>query len=185
MGYRILLLLLVLIAIFIVAGCSFPNFEAEEQQTETPHKAAFDFQLQDLKGNTIKLSDYSARGGSASGGKNQKVVILNFGATWCPACVEELPELQEYYQNANKEEVEIIWVYTNESESTIKNFRDKHNLEFPIVHDKDGSVHDQYKVSSIPTNVFIDKEGGISEIKIGALDKKGLEKKVSELTKPS
>ncbi|TES98025.1 TlpA family protein disulfide reductase, partial [Patescibacteria group bacterium] len=70
MGYRILFLPLVLIAIFIVAGCSFPNLNTEEQQTETLNKPSFDFELNDLEGDIIKLSDY----------KNQKVVILNFGA---------------------------------------------------------------------------------------------------------
>jgi len=171
MGYRILFLLLDLIAIFIVAGCSFPNLNTEEQQTETPNKPSFDFELNDLEGNTIKLSDY----------KNQRVVVLVFGATWCPACVTELPEVQEYYESADKEQVEIIWIYTNEKEDTIKNFRDEHNLEFPIIHDKSRDIYDQYKISTIPTSVFIDKEGGISEIKIGALEKKDLEKKINQL----
>jgi len=171
MGYRILFLLLILIAIFIVAGCSFPNLNTEEQQTETLNKPSFDFELNDLEGNTIKLSDY----------KNQKVVVLVFGATWCPACVTELPEVQEYYESADKEQVEIIWIYTNEKEDTIKNFRDEHNLEFPIIHDKSRDIYDQYKISTIPTSVFIDKEGGISEIKIGALEKKDLEKKINQL----
>jgi len=169
MGYRILFLILAIITVFIVAGCSFPNFNAEEQQTESSNKPAFDFKLNDLEEDTIKLSDY----------QNQKVVVLVFGATWCPACVAELPEVQEYYESADKEQIEIIWIYTNEKESVVKKFREEHNLKFPIVYDKDSEVYDQYKVSSIPVTVFIDKQGGISEIKIGALEKKELEKKLA------
>ena len=174
MGYRVLFLLLVLIAIFIVTGCNFPNFNFEsdtEQVTESFNKPATDFELNDLEGNSIKLSDY----------KNQKVVVLIFGATWCPACVAELPEVQEYYKNTDKEKVEIIWIHNNEKENIIKNFRDEHGLEFLIVNDKDGKVYDQYKISTIPATVFVDKQGGISEIKIGAMDKESLGKKVSEL----
>ncbi|MFC1651796.1 TlpA family protein disulfide reductase [Patescibacteria group bacterium] len=184
MGDRILFLLLILTAIFVVAGCNFPtfNFESDtEQVTESLNKPATDFELKDLEGNLIKLSDYSTKGGSASGGKNQKVVVIIFGATWCPPCQQELPEVQEYYQNTDKEKLEIIWIHNNEKENTIKNFRDEHGLEFPIVNDQNGKVYDQYKISSIPATVFVDKQGGIAEIKVGAMNKESLEKKVREL----
>jgi len=167
MGYRILFLLLVLIAIFAIAGCDFSSFKAEDQEIETSNKAAFDFQLQDLDRNTIRLSDY----------QNQKVVILVFSATWCPPCVKELPEVQEYYQSADKEQVEVIWIYHNEKESVIKKFREEHSLGFPIANDINSKVYDQYRVSSIPTTVFIDKQGGMAEIKIGALTAYELENK--------
>ncbi len=174
MTTKILFLIFILIVIFTVAGCNFPDLKIQEQQTTTSDKnePAIDFELQTLDGETIKLSAYKKEG---------KVVVLIFGATWCPPCKEEFPHVQNFYKNTDKEKVEIIWIYTNEKENVVTDFRDKYGLEFPIAYDETGDVYDQYEVSSIPKTVFINKTGEMDEIKVGAMSEDDLKENVGRL----
>lgn len=128
-------------------------------------------EVKDLDGNAINLSKYQEQG---------KVVILAFGATWCGPCKVEAPELQNYYASANHRQVELLWIFTNESTSAAKNFRDEHNLTFPLVNDKNGILNSEYRVNAFPTTVFIKPNGKVSTTKVGGLTKDELTEKVAE-----
>jgi peroxiredoxin len=114
-----------------------------------------DFSLQDISGNTISLSDYYGK----------KMVIVNFWATWCVPCVEEMPYLQEVYNNwSSTDRLEILALNKQESAEDIESFLDGSAFTFTVLMDS-GNVATDFSVGSIPTTYFIDSQGVIRGIK--------------------
>lgn len=123
---------------------------------------AIDFTLTDQYGNEHKLSDYKG-----------KAVFINFWATWCPPCREELPDIEALYNEYNLNQDEVIFLgITNPSSAEyphnqdsekddIKAFIDENGYTFPILFDETGEVFQNYGISSFPTTFLIDKEGNI------------------------
>ncbi|RFU70407.1 TlpA family protein disulfide reductase [Peribacillus saganii] len=127
-----------------------------------------DIQLSDLDGNTVKLSDLKG-----------KKVMLNFWATWCPPCKEEMPAMQDFYNEMDDNEA--ILSVNIDPENDVKDFAGKMGITFPIVLDHGGKVYDSYQVISIPTTYFIDSDGIIREKFIGAMTKDEMESKMDNL----
>lgn len=116
-----------------------------------------DFSLVTLDGNSVRLSDFHG-----------KPVILNFWATWCPPCREEMPALEELWQQYGAGGVVVLGVDQGESTAIVERFiREKVDTTFPILLDGDHAVGDSYFVRSLPTTFFIDRNGFIQEIRIG------------------
>ncbi len=113
------------------------------------NKPAPDFELLSLKGNRVKLS--SLRG---------KVVILNFWATWCGPCNQELPHLQEFYEkNKNNSRVALLAVTTDENRALVEPFIKDRNYTFEVLFDE--SLRDKYEIRGIPTTYVIDPKGNL------------------------
>lgn len=156
-----------------------------EKSAEAPQEKklpAYDFQLKDQYGNLHKLSDYKG-----------KVVFLNFWATWCPPCREEMPYIEEIYKEYgyNKNDVIILGAASpataenpssqDESEEKIKAFLTKNNYTFPVVFDVKGEIFKNYYINAFPTTFMIDKEGNIMGYVVGGLSKENM-KKIIEMT---
>ena len=127
-----------------------------------------DFELEDLNGNKVKLSDYKG-----------KIVFLNFWATWCPPCREEMPFMQEFYEKYKDDDIIVLTVNSNitenqglddseKAERKAREFIQKNGYTFPVLLDKDDSVWAVYQQRGIPANYVIDKEGIIRFLKPGA-----------------
>ncbi|MEZ4662144.1 MAG: TlpA disulfide reductase family protein [Caldilineaceae bacterium] len=108
-----------------------------------------------------------------------KPIVLNFWATWCGPCRNELPALQaasEHYAGY----VEIIGVDQMEDAATVQAFVDELGLTFTIPLDADGAVGQQYNVRGLPTTFFIDRRGVIQQIWTGEMNRitlvEGIEK---------
>lgn len=114
-----------------------------------------DFQLQSLGGDTISLS-----------GLRGSPVMLNFWATWCVHCVDEIPYIEEVYQGwtGKPPSVVILTIDVEESPDTVRLFMEDNNLSFPVLLDGDGSVSQLYDIRAIPISFFIDKNGIIQDI---------------------
>lgn len=127
------------------------------------NQQAPDFKLTTLDGKEVKLSDY--RG---------KKVILNFWATWCPPCKEEIPQMEKYYKNqAKNENVEILAVNLTKSdkdENYIADFVKTYDMTYPVLLDKEGKQQEKYEIVTIPTSYFIDTKGIIQKVAIGPVD---------------
>ncbi|KMM36280.1 hypothetical protein AB986_18790 [Alkalihalobacillus macyae] len=128
--------------------------------TEVGDKAA-DFNLTTLDGEKVSLSDYKG-----------KPVFLNFWATWCPPCEEEMPDIQSF-ADAHREEVTVLSVNFTKFEpdkEAIPAFVEANELRFPILMDREGTVGENlYKVISMPTSFMVDGEGVIREKRVGPL----------------
>ncbi|WP_028784519.1 peroxiredoxin family protein [Thalassobacillus devorans] len=118
-----------------------------------------DFELKTMEGETVKLSDY--RG---------KKVMLNFWATWCPPCRAEMPDMQKFYENKDIEILAINLTQTESSRDDVGKFVEEFGLTFPILMDENAAVANQYQIKPIPTSYFIDSEGYIQYVALGAMN---------------
>ena len=128
---------------------------------------SIDFTLTDQYGKTHKLSDYEG-----------KVVFLNFWATWCPPCKEEMPYIEQLYKdyNKNNDDVVILGVASPNlgregSREHVVNFLKEQGYTFPVVLDEDGALAYQYGINAFPTTFIIDKERYVTQYIPGAMDK--------------
>ncbi|RXE99687.1 TlpA disulfide reductase family protein [Pseudoalteromonas sp. PS5] len=89
-----------------------------------------------------------------------KITYLKFWATWCAYCIEEMPLLEQSYQQANDHyQVIAINIGFNQSEKGIKAYLDKHNYQFPTVFDESGKITQQFQVLGTPQHILIDENG--------------------------
>jgi peroxiredoxin len=116
---------------------------------------ATDFSLKDLNGNDVRLSDF--RG---------KVVMLDFWATWCPPCVNAIPELAALHEKYNAKGFEIIGASMDHSVRDTKEFVSEHHVPYTIVMSTD-KVEKQYGVTTIPVTFLIDKTGKVVKKHLG------------------
>jgi peroxiredoxin len=130
-----------------------------------------DFELPTLDGDTLRLSDYQGR-----------PVLVNFWATWCGPCRAEFPDFQEAYAD-NADDLVIIGVNNTaaDQENLVEDFVAEMGATFPIVLDKTGQTVETYKVLGLPTTVFVDRNGIVSEVFTGPINKAYIEAKLSEL----
>lgn len=114
---------------------------------EVGHPAP-DFLLPGLGGEWLRLSDW----------RGEKAVIVNFWATWCPPCQEEMPDFERLRERRGHE-VEIVAVNLYEPEEQVEPFIASLGLTFPVALDRDGEVSRRYLVRPLPTSFFIDRDG--------------------------
>ncbi|YAR63405.1 TlpA family protein disulfide reductase [Bacillus cytotoxicus] len=137
-------------------------------------KVAPHFELAKLDGTKVKLSDLKG-----------KKVIVNFWATWCGPCQQEMPDMEAFYKK-HKEDIEILAVNYTVSERAngtekVRQFAEEKGVTFPILLDTDISVTTRYKVITIPTSYFINTKGIIQDKFIGPMTQKEMEKRVAKL----
>ena len=138
-------------------------------------KEASDFELKDMKGNTVKLSDY--RG---------KKVYLKFWATWCGPCRQSMPELNKLVEEKDRDfEILTIMAPGLQGEKTeeefVKWFDQQDYKSVPVLYNPDGSAFADYQVRSIPTEVFIDSHGKIGHVQLGAISNDDAKKIIKDL----
>ena len=116
-----------------------------------------DFNLTDIDGIQFSLSDYT-----------EKVVLLDFFATWCGPCISEIPHLKSLHEKFG-EDLVIISISVSSSSDTVESllkFRQEHEMNWIIARDTIG-VSDKYGVQYIPTLVIVDQEGYIQHRHVG------------------
>jgi len=115
------------------------------------------FQLNNLEGKLVSLSDL--RG---------KPVMLNFWGTWCHPCVSEMPFIQRVYEEQSAKGLVLLAINIGGTSSQVEEFLQGHNLSLPVLLDTKKDVAQRYNIQYIPTTFFIDKEGIIQAVKVGA-----------------
>ena len=163
----IMVLALMLVSGLIMAGCSTPN----SAQGPQIGKLAPDFKLSNLEGQSVSLGDF--RG---------KPVLLNFWASWCGPCRYEMPFIQEIYEEWSDKGLIILTVNLQENPSQVKEFVESFGFSFPVLLATNRKVPLAYNIRGIPATFFIDKDGIIQDIKIGAFaGKTEIESRLSKI----
>ncbi len=128
-------------------------------QTLTPVEGrppAPELDLLDLEGVRHRMGNYRGR-----------VVIVNFWATWCPPCREEMPSMQRAYEKLREEGMEMLAVNIGEDEDTIFAFTADYPVEFPLLMDVDSTTIQSWPVKALPTTFVVDPQGRLAYRAIG------------------
>lgn len=135
--------------------------QSSKYEPLTVGKIAPDFELPDLVDKDVRLSDF--RG---------KVVFLNFWATWCKPCREEMPSMEVLYKNFERDGLVVLAISIDRvtTKKDIPPFVKSLNLTFPILIDSWGQTDKRYKLMGVPETYIIDQQGVLREKVIGPRD---------------
>jgi peroxiredoxin len=98
-----------------------------------------------------------------------KPLWVNFFATWCPPCKEELPEIERRYQAERARDLVVLGVDQQEKAAQVRPFIGRFGLRYPVVIDESGHGAMTYDLTALPTSVFIDRAGIVRFIQIGEM----------------
>lgn len=97
-----------------------------------------------------------------------KIVLINFWATWCPPCQEELKRVQkEIIDRFKGKDFVFLAISREESKEQVKKFRERNGYTFPMGLDPERKIYSKFATATIPRNFIIDKKGKIVEIEVG------------------
>ena len=145
------------IRFLILAGCLALFITAcGERPVATIGKPAPDFDTLDLDGKVWSLSKLKGN-----------VVFINFCATWCSPCREEMPSMQRLYTKLPKDKFEMIALFNNDKKPAVRNFVSQLGLTFPILSDEHNFAGTKYGLTGLPETFIVDKQGVIREKIIG------------------
>jgi peroxiredoxin len=158
--------------IFAVTGV-----RAADDQTLTavdPPRPAPDFALADADGNMHHLAEYLG-----------KPLIVNFWATWCPPCIEEMPSMNRAWHSVKGEEIAMLAINVGEDEDTVFTFTADYPVDFPLLLDEEGRAVHEWGVLGLPTTFVVDPRGNIVYQAVGgrAWDDPGLLDQVRALNR--
>jgi thiol-disulfide isomerase/thioredoxin len=114
----------------------------------SPGTIAAPFDLKSLDGRSVQLADLKG-----------KVVVLNFWATWCGPCKEEMPAFERLRQKLDPERFALLTITTDLQRDGIKHFLANLNVQLPVLFDEGQDVSQAYLVRALPTTVLIDRQG--------------------------
>ena len=120
--------------------------------------SAPDFTLDLLSSGQITLSNLRGQ-----------VVMVNLWASWCPPCREEMPAIENIYQEYKHQGLEVLAVNTTyqDNEAEVAAFVKQYGLTFPILLDKTGAVSNRYQLRGLPSTYFVDRKGVIRSVVVG------------------
>lgn len=150
---KIIFAVLILLTVAVV-GCS------RQEEPVVEGKVAPDFTLKDLDGRQVRLSDF--RG---------KVVFLNFWATWCPPCREEIPSMVRLNQLMEGKPFQMLAVSIDEGgKDAVDNFLKNSGTMLPALLDTNQSTSKRYGTTGVPETFILDKKGVIVKKVVGGMD---------------
>ncbi len=113
-------------------------------------RRAPDLQLESLDGRQVSLADYAGQ-----------VVLINFWATWCPPCKEEIPAIERAYQAHRDEGFVVLGINDGEAFEVIQAFAGELGITYPVLIDKRGDVAARYRRRGLPLTLIVDRNGVI------------------------
>lgn len=160
--------------ILLIFMCSF-TFSAEtmEFQKVLSKKDSFpDFIFESLNGKkelSTKIFD-----------KNKKSLII-MAAEWCPACQNEMVEVEKFYKkNKSEYNIAVIFIKTSSSPEKVKSYLKNNNYTFPAYYDSSGEILTGTGIETVPTNIFLDKTGKIKNIRAQMLEENDFIEELAE-----
>lgn len=146
-----------LVVLCVAAGAAFALFSARTEAPVDRGARAPDFTLPRL-GSPDPVHLASLRG---------RVILVNFWATWCKPCEEEMPAMQRLYDALRGAGFELLAISVDEEAGEVERFRDRLGLRFPILLDADQHVAHAYQTFRFPETLLVDVDGEIVERYVG------------------
>jgi peroxiredoxin len=140
----------VLMIVFICVLFSLSSGCGQGTSSQPRSVKAPDFSLQDIQGNTFKLSSHQGN-----------PVIIFFGTTWCPACRGQMPRYKDLYDKYAPSGMKFLYIDINESPVRVARFVKENLFPYLVLVDADGSVANNYRIIGVPTLILVDKRGSI------------------------
>ncbi len=141
---------IVCILVMFITACE------QRPQVAAIYSKAPDFSLVDTAGKTWKLSDLKG-----------KVVFVNFWATWCAPCREEMPSMQKLYSSLPKDQFEMLAVLSKDDLTRAEKFAQELGLTMPILNDPASTLGPRYGLTGLPETFIVDKRGMVREKFVG------------------
>ena len=124
-------------------------------------QAAPSWELKDLEGKTVKLADFKG-----------KVVLLNFWATWCPPCRQEIPDLVALQNQYRDKGLVVIGISLDEKgPAPVKAFVNRMKINYPVVMGDQKTAAAYGGIEAIPTTFYIDRAGNVAGVHQGGADR--------------
>ena len=147
---------------------------ATAQATLAPNATAPDFTLRSLNGPNLRLAEQRGR-----------VVLVNFWATWCGPCKQEMPHLNRLYDKYRSAGFVLLGVNVDEDATVAAGAASKLGMHFPVLFDSQKSVSRLYDLQSMPSTVLIDRDGRVRYLHRGYHEglEEAYERQIRELVK--
>jgi peroxiredoxin len=132
--------------------------------------ARLDFTLTDMNGKSVNLADYKGR-----------PVLINFWATWCPPCKQEIPafiELQDKYRDQG---FVVLGVSTDDPVDALKQFAAEYKMNYPVLQGTEELMDEYGPIWAIPVSIFVKRDGTICKKHMGPASKEDFEKDIKAL----
>jgi thiol-disulfide isomerase/thioredoxin len=143
----------------------------DQKEKKSSINKAPDFALENNKGEIVRLSSF-----------NNKVIVLNFWATWCGPCRQEIPDFVNLYKEYNEDGLEIIGVSVDQNGwDAVKPFMERYKINYPVLMYNYQVVMDYGGIQGIPTTFFINRNGEIVEKIVGMRPNSYFEQRVKQL----
>ncbi len=134
--------------------------------------AAENFAFKDMQGKEQRLSDYKG-----------KWVLVNFWATWCPPCLEEIPDLVDMHNAHKASDLVVIGVVMSSSLDSVKSFAEQLDISYPIVIGTSKIVAQIGKVEALPTSYLYDPTGKLVSYQAGIVTREAIESYIRSKSK--
>ncbi len=148
-------------------------FVAAPLAAQTVGDTAPAFTLKTLDGNAVSLSDFKGH-----------PVLINFWATWCPPCRDEMPVMVAAHRAHGDSGLIILAVNGRDQETStraVRRFVAEFQISFPVLLDEHGNVRKRYKLRGLPTSVFIGADGLVRGLIIGPFTPTAFETHLAEI----
>ena len=134
------------------------ELEMEERPTLSLGDIAPEFEAKQLDGSTFRLADY----------RGKKAVLIDFWATWCPPCVDEIPTIKRIAETYRNQGLEVVGVSLDREEKALRDFIKREKLGYVQVFEKEKTraISKSYGVWGIPSVFLVDKNGVINAMKL-------------------
>ena len=119
-------------------------------------KAAEDFTLPALDGGTFRLAE-----------QRGKIVLVNFWATWCPPCLEEMPAMERLWRKHKDAGFVLVAVSVDTDPQKVTPFVNEHRLTFPVAFDTKMAIADRYGVRALPSSFIVARDGTLAALALG------------------
>jgi len=162
----------ILIIAVLLIGVGFVIYQNVSSSMEVIRegKEAPDFTLESLAGEPIKLSDLRGKG-----------VLINFWATTCESCLNEMPAIQRVYDRYKNQGLEVLGINTGEGPVAVSGYVNRLKVNFPILMDREYEVTDLYQTGPLPRSLFISPDGKVKLIYLGEMNEEMIEASVKEI----